>query len=155
MSLAIVLDAGPVGLLCHRRGVAPADECKQWFRSHLARGDSFFLPEIADYEVRRELLRLRKTTSVRRLDILKSTASDTFMPITSDAMLRAADLWASVRQQGRPTADPQELDADVILAAQTLLRRFAQPQVIVATTNPGHLSHFLTAADWRSVSLAR
>lgn len=33
MSFGVILDAGPLGLLCHRKGVAAADECKRWFRA--------------------------------------------------------------------------------------------------------------------------
>lgn len=88
---------------------------------------------------------------VRRLDSLRGTSDDTFLPITTDAMLLAAELWAKSRQQGHPTADPKELDADVILAAQVLARQFTQTQVIVATSNVGHLSQFVMAADWRSI----
>jgi len=61
-------------------------------------------------------------------------------------MLRAAELWAEVRRRGRPTADPQALDGDVILAAQTLSIGGR-----VATENVGHLSLFVEAADWNVV----
>ena len=104
-----------------------------------------------DYEVRRELLRLDKATSVRRLDILHGTAADTYVPLTTAAMRKAAELWAEARKLGQPTADPKELDADAILAAQVLTTRFAQTRVVVATGNVGHLSMFLTAADWRAI----
>ena len=147
MSLAVVLDAGPLGLLCHRTGVAVADQCKAWFRGHLAHGTSFYIPEIADYEVRRELLRLNKIVSVSRLDALHATATDTYLAVTTAAMRKAAELWATARQAGYPTADAKELDADVIIAAQVMTRAFTQDEVVIATTNVGHLSMFTRAAN--------
>jgi hypothetical protein len=65
-------------------------------------------------------------------------------------MRKAAELWAQVRQQGRPTADPKELDGDVILAAQTLL--LGTPDVVVATTNVGHLARYVNAKHWQEVT---
>jgi len=55
-------------------------------------------------------------------------------------MLRAAELWALARNRGTPTADPKELDGDVILAAQA-----EQVRAVVATDNVGHLSRFVQA----------
>lgn len=63
-------------------------------------------------------------------------------------MLKAAELWAKSRQQGKPTADPHALDGDVILAAQALL---LDPQAIITTTNIGHLSLFVDAHHWRDI----
>jgi len=45
-----------------------------------------------------------------------------------------------------PTADPKELDADVILAAQAL-----ESGGIVATENVGHLGRYVTAKSWREI----
>ena len=53
-------------------------------------------------------------------------------------------LWAETRRRGRPTADAQALDGDVILAAQTLAIGGR-----VATENVGHLALFVEAYDWR------
>ena len=70
----------------------------------------------------------------------------------SDSALRlAARLWAQARQAGRPTADPRELDADVLIAAQALGMGIAAPDLIIATTNVGHLSQFLPAALWTNL----
>ena len=113
----------------------------------LSRGTRVIIPEIADYETRRELLRAGKTTSVSRLDALEGTVE--YLPLTTTAMRRAAILWAEARRQGRPTADPKALDGDVILAAQVLAMDL--PEAIVATTNVAHLSNYLTAKEWREI----
>ncbi|MFI5352420.1 MAG: type II toxin-antitoxin system VapC family toxin [Candidatus Binatales bacterium] len=62
-------------------------------------------------------------------------------------MLRAAELWAQARNRGTPTADPKELDGDVILAAQA-----EQVGAIVVTDNVGHLARFVKARNWREIS---
>lgn len=106
------------------------------------------LPEIADYALRRELTRLRKTSSLLQLDVFASTLE--YLPITMVAMRLAAQFWAQARQQDFSTADPKELDGDVILAAQAIL--LGEPDVVVATTNVGHLSRFVPAKRWQDVS---
>ncbi|UQA63311.1 PIN domain-containing protein [Polyangium aurulentum] len=147
MSTAIILDAGPLAMVTHRGGVPEIDACKRWLSGLLARGARVVIPEIADYETRRELLRASKTSSVARLDALATTVE--FLPITTAAMRHAAQLWAEARQQGRPTADPKALDADVILAAQALT--LDATAVIVATTNVAHLARFVQANAWREI----
>ena len=68
MAEAVILDCGPLGMLCHPRvNRAIVD----WFRRLLLSGASVLLPEIADYEVRRELIRAKLTRSIERLDRLK------------------------------------------------------------------------------------
>ena len=64
-------------------------------------------------------------------------------------MRNAATLWASVRQEGQPTADPQALDGDVILSAQALSMGYSPNELVAATTNVGHLSRLVTAAPPR------
>jgi predicted nucleic acid-binding protein len=112
------------------------------------KGYEVVLPEIADYEVRRELLRAGKLAGIRRLDQLK--AATTYFSITTEAMLLAAQLWAEARRIGKPTADPKALDGDVILAAQARLREIQGNEVTIATTNIGHLSQFVVdVREWR------
>jgi len=70
----------------------------------------------------------------------------------SDSALRlAARLWAQARKAGRPTTDPRELDADVLIAAQALDMGIPAPDLIIATTNVGHLSPFLPADLWMNI----
>ena len=57
----------------------------------------------------------------------------------------------NARQQGRPTADAKDLDIDVILAAQALSFGPAPSDVVVTTSNPKHLSQFITAQNWNEI----
>ena len=121
----------------------------------IAAGHTFYIPEVIDYEIRRELIRAGKTQSIANLDTLKTTA--TYVKITTQAMLRAADLWATSRNAGLPTGDPKKLDIDVILAAQTLIvaESSGMPltDFVIATANIGHLSRFgVAAGEWQSVA---
>jgi predicted nucleic acid-binding protein len=126
-------------------------ECQLWLDRQIQARSIIFIPEIADYEVRRELMRAGKLRGVRQLDQLKSALE--YIPLTTEMMVKAAELWAQVRQQGLPTADPNALDGDVILAAQTLItRQQRQQEIIIATTNVGHLSRFTIAQDWQTIT---
>lgn len=95
-------------MVSHRGGVDEVDACQQWLRRLLERGRRIVIPEIADYEVRRELIRARKQPGIKRLDALE--ASLDYLPLTTAAMRRAAALWAEIRQEGLPTADSKALD---------------------------------------------
>ena len=144
MSMAIVLDTGPVGMITNPNASAVNRECYQWMESLVLQEAQVWVPEIADYEVRRELLRANKARGIARLDLLKNSIG--YLPLTTPIMLKAAELWAQARRSGTPTADPKALDCDVILAAQTLA-----VQGIVATENVGHLSRFVEARHWREI----
>jgi hypothetical protein len=74
-----------------------------------------------------------------------------YLPLTTATMIQAAELWAIARRTGQATADPKALDGDVILAAQALLVQREGHEVIVATSNVGHLARFITAADWQTI----
>jgi predicted nucleic acid-binding protein len=113
-----------------------------------AAGRRVILPEIADYEVRRELVRAKLAASVVLLDALAVQLE--YLPLTTTAMRTAAELWASARQQGQPTAADGALDADVILAAQALT--LGTTDVVVATLNVGHLSRFVPAEAWQNIA---
>jgi predicted nucleic acid-binding protein len=149
MSRVVLLDSGPLGLLSSPPGKkGQIAICSGWLVALLAGGVRVVVPEIADYEVRRELLRLQKTKSIARLDAL--AAATEYLPLTTPSMRRAAELWAQARQQGQPTAGDKTIDADVILAAQALT--LGASQFLVATTNIGHLSRFVPAELWHNIS---
>jgi predicted nucleic acid-binding protein len=143
----ILLDSGPLGMLTHRGGLPEIDACKAWLERLVAAGDRVIVPEICDYEVRRELLRMGATTSVDRLDGLAQRLE--YSGITTAVMRDAAALWAQARAEGRATADPHALDGDVILAAQT--QNLEAPNVVIATTNVAHLALLAPAAEWSAI----
>jgi predicted nucleic acid-binding protein len=140
----VLLDAGPLGMVAHPR---PSEEILTWLAELLAASVEVLGAEIADYEVRRELLRAGLVKSVHRLDQLKSSLG--FLPITSDAMLKAAQFWAEARRRGRPTAHDKTLDADAILAGQAATLSYNE--VVIATGNPRHLARFVAADHWQLI----
>jgi predicted nucleic acid-binding protein len=143
---AIALDATPLSLLCHPDPRIPVvAEINLWLEARLLAGVVVYVPEITDYEVRRELIRAGKRKSLRKLDDLIHQAA--YLPLDTATMRRAAELWAQARNRGTPTAPPEALDADVILAAQA-----ERAGAIVATENVGHLARFVTARHWRDIT---
>jgi predicted nucleic acid-binding protein len=149
MTTLVFLDSGPLGMVTNPRETPICEDCRSWLTGLEKRGLSAVVPEIADYEVRRELLRAGKVAGVRRLDQLKTMLP--YLPMTTAVMLKAAELWAEARRTGQPTADPKALDGDVILAAQAILASESGVEVVIATTNVGHLVRFVAAKDWQGI----
>ncbi|MEM7351263.1 MAG: PIN domain-containing protein [Acidobacteriota bacterium] len=146
MSRIVLLDAGPIGLVTNPKRSEMALACAQWLQSSIAQNTRIVVPEIADYEVRRELLRARKTKGLAKLDSLIEILD--YLPLTTEVMRRAASLWAKARQQGQPTAGDKTIDADVILAAQAAS---LGDSAVIATTNVGHLKRFVSAELWQDL----
>ena len=144
----VLLDAGPLGLVSNpklsREGVA----CTRWLHSLLAARVRVIVPEIADYEIRRELLRANKVHGLAQLDAISGMLE--YLPINTIAMRQAAELWGQARQQGQPTANDKSIDADMILCAQA--RALGATDFVIATTNVGHLSRWVPANLWSAIT---
>ena len=150
--MIILLDSGPVGLLAHSRSTeSPARECNEWARRLLQVGHRLIVPEIIDYEVRRELIRLGNQRALLRLNQLPITLG--FHEVSPEVLRRAAYFWAEARRSGKPTAHPHSLDIDMILAGHAATAGVQHPleQVLIATTNVQHLRHFADALEWASI----
>ncbi|AFZ07682.1 hypothetical protein Osc7112_3300 [Oscillatoria nigro-viridis PCC 7112] len=52
--MIVLLDSVPLGILTNPKGSPVTVECQLWVESLLFKGYRMILPEIADYEVRRE-----------------------------------------------------------------------------------------------------
>jgi predicted nucleic acid-binding protein len=148
MTTILLLDASILGAVTNpKTNNISVRDCQSWFDQCLEKSTIFVLPEIADYEIRRELIRANKINGINRLDQLKSILQ--YQPIDTQTMILAAQLWAESRQRGTPTCDPRELDGDVILAAQAKQLEALGYEIIIVTTNIGHLSQFVTAKLWQ------
>jgi predicted nucleic acid-binding protein len=144
----VVLDSSPLGLLVAPRRIPLAAACQTWVAGLLAAGHRVFRPEIADYEIRRELLRLRAGQRVVRLDGFRSRFE--YAPITTPVMDRAAELWAHARHTGQPTAPDERIDIDMILVAQAEV--LGLPNTVIATANTNHIPRFHPAELWSAIT---
>ncbi|MFN8513701.1 MAG: hypothetical protein U0232_21165 [Thermomicrobiales bacterium] len=150
MIRAVFLDSGPLGLVTNPRLSPQVLACSEWLQTLSDVGIRIVIPEIADYEVRCELLRAGRLRGIARLRTLITLSE--YLPLTTEAMRQAAECWAQARRQGQPTASDQSLDGDMILAGQVLTCGMLLGEIIVATTNTRHLSRFVPAADWPTIT---
>jgi len=143
---AVILDSSPLGLLSNPSGTPQPVACRAWAKDLIAAGRRIIIPEVADYEVRRELIRTKSTRALAILDSLCATYD--YLPITTLAMRLAADMWAQARNAGLATSHAHALDGDVILAAQAVALNVA---CVVATENPAHLTRYVPAELWSNI----
>lgn len=148
MSRVIILDTGPLGLLTNPKKTPESRAITRWALDMMAAGHRLVVPAIADYEVRRELERAGQRKGLAQLDAFNAARADRYLTLTDSALRLAAKLWAQARNAGTPTADPKELDCDVLIAAQALTMGISSSELVIATTNVGHLSRFVTADLW-------
>lgn len=150
MNRVILLDAGVLGQLAHPR---PNGDLVRWTVACLRGGAVVAFSEVTDYELRRSFLLANLAPSLARLD---ACAHDyEYLPLSTEVMLRAAQVWADARRMGRPLAHPHRLDADAILIAQALLLIDDGEQVAIATENVKHLSLFAPAQLWHTIPTER
>jgi toxin FitB len=149
MSTIILLDTGPLGFVTYPGASKDHTECSEWLESKLLAGVDVRIPEIADYEARRGMLRVKQYDGVRRLDNLKAVIG--YVPLTTETMLRAAEFWADMRNWGYNPADDRALDGDMILAAQAAVLASRGDTVVIATTNVKHLDQLVTVKKWREL----
>lgn len=152
MARFIPLDAGVVGLLCSSPMLPEVAACKGWLYGMASAGATIVIPDVTDYEVRREQVRLGAAAKLGRLDRLRSTFRAA--EVTPAAWLKASEFWALVRRAGLPTAHPEALDGDAILAAVAVTLVGDGDTATIATTNVGHLARFpgVDARAWDQIT---
>lgn len=150
MTRTILLDTGVIGLLVSRPNLPRVAAGIAWLNRLRVR-DTIVIADIIEYELRRELYRLNASAKLVRLDYLLNQLRR--VEVSHDAWIKAAEFWATVRRSGRPTASPDALDSDAILAG--VAAPIGPPAgVVVATTNVRHLARFpgIMALTWDQIS---
>jgi predicted nucleic acid-binding protein len=135
MSLTVFLDAGPLSLITNPKSTSETVSAAQWVIAMRTAGHRFVVPAIADYEVRRERIGAGKLRSVIKLDTFNAASPDRFLSVTDSALILAAQFWAQSRNAGATIADPKELNADVLIAAQAIHTGIARDSFVIATSN--------------------
>lgn len=158
--MIVILDSGVLSLLASpikdNSEIESTEiyQCTEWLYSLLAKGVYVVTSEICDYEVRREFIRI-KSEGLKTLDELRDIFD--FLPIQTNIMKKAAELWAEARQNHTPTADDKNIDADMIILAQwkILTQEFPGQGVYIATKNLKHLVIFAgeNAQQWEQITL--
>ncbi|BDI29833.1 hypothetical protein CCAX7_18840 [Capsulimonas corticalis] len=156
MPRLIVLDTFPLSSVAKRepqRDAAPTllDQCQQWIKDCIRAGSEVAAPAITYYETLRELERLNATSQIARLRAFCNATPDRYLPLSDAHLNLAAKLWAQSRNAGLPTSSPEALDGDVILATQVLSIATLNTEIVVATTNVGHLSQFVPVTLWTDI----
>jgi predicted nucleic acid-binding protein len=145
--MKVLLDTGVLGLVTHPRadGGRP---CVEWMRDLIAADVKFVIPQICDYELRREYVLQGSSRALTKLDDLLTVLE--FACVDSPIWRAAADMWARCRREGSPLASSEALDGDVILIATTI-KVARTDQTVVATTNVKHLEKFVDARQWADI----
>ncbi len=156
--MIVILDSGVLSLLASPiRETSEAEDseiyrCREWFDSLLAKAVYIVTSDISDYEVRRELIRIQ-SQGLEILDNLRNTID--FLPLTTEVMIKAAELWANARQNHISTADDKNIDADMIITAQWMIlqNEFPGRRVLIATKNLRHMKIFAqdNALEWINI----
>jgi predicted nucleic acid-binding protein len=109
MSRIIFIDSGPLGFALTPTANAEHFRCSQWLETLIFQGEQIAIAEIVDYECRRGWLRHDNLPALQKLDQAK--AGLIYVPISTEAMLQAAEFWAAARKGGYATTTDQRLDA--------------------------------------------
>jgi predicted nucleic acid-binding protein len=126
-------------------------QCREWLYQLLSKGAYVIASDICDYELRRELIRI-KSKSVPKLDRLRDLIE--FKPVTFAVLEKAAELWAEARYLSQSNKIKENIDVDCILAAQWCLLKEQSPgrEVIIATKNIKDFERVTDCEVWQNIT---
>lgn len=106
---------------------------------YLARHKRFTISDITRYEVLKGLKAKKADKQVRLFN--RFCAASIVLPITDDVIVKAADIYASLKQTGSLISD-----ADILVAAIALVNN-----LVLVTNNTNHFSRIkgLKLANWK------
>jgi hypothetical protein len=159
--MIVFLDTNILGLISNANtSFEECQQCEKWFITLSIRGVRFVTSDICDYEVRRGLISSsirsgKPSPGINLLNSLKTDGFLEFLPVSTEVLDLAANLWAKASVDGQTTRDDKNIDVDIIISAQyqILKERYPGQRVVVATTNLKHLSRFCDAARWQDINL--
>ena len=154
--MIVFLDPNILGLLANPNKLPKAIKCRAWFERLSARGVYFVSSELCYYELKRSLVlavkKGRNPQGLNKLIFLRNLID--FLSVTESVADMAAEIWAEARIKGTPTAEEENIDVDMIVAAHwhLLTDEFPGRYIVIATTNVRHLSLFAEAEEWQNLS---
>lgn len=154
MSRLIVIDSGLLGLLTNPRRTPEVVACDRWLRNVLDGGARVVVPDVADYEIRRELLPVRKMKGGHPMGMFDNLRVDSPLPdaeyqdrtfqtkslecslsdytITHDGRLVLRQVeWEETPEQERPYYGTEEWERGGIVRFFGLLREKSAQNVIL------------------------
>ncbi len=151
MNKVVLLDACTLGMVSNPNDSQDNRRCQEWAMDLHRKGTSVCIPEIADYEIRRELIRANKAVGLAELERIIGIYR--YLPLCTNAMRLAAQFWSDARTiLGKMAAADPRLDADMIVCAQArVLQMEENVEVVVATSNVRHLVSFVNASEWYEI----
>lgn len=155
MSRVAVIDSGPLGEIIKRH---PSADTIRWIEFINENKIALRIPEIIDYETRRELIlqglkgNIESYKSISNLTKYRQT--NRLIPLEPSITLTdACELWADLRFNSQPTADRKNIDVDVILVTQALSMKKDFDEIIIVTGNLSDLRRFshlgIKIWDWK------
>jgi len=155
MNRVAVIDSGLLGEIIKRH---PSADVTRWIEFMVENEIVLRIPEIIDYEIRRELiLQDLKGNSEARKSLSKLNRyrqTNRLIPLEpSITFTDACELWANLRFNSQPTADIKNIDVDVILVTQALSIKKDFDEIIIVTGNLSDLRRFshlgIKIWDWK------
>lgn len=158
--MIVILDSNILALLVttldeklseDEKFLTESKQCREWLYRLLSKGAYVIASDICDYELRRELIRI-KSKSVLKLDRLRDLIE--FQEVTFAVLENAAELWAEARYMSQSNKVKENIDVDCILAAQWCLLKEQYPgrQVIIATKNIKDFQRVTDCDIWQNIT---
>lgn len=150
-----LIDSGPLGDIIKPH---PSADVVRWVHFVKENKIALRVPEIIDYELRRELIlqglkgNSDSYKSIGNLNKYRRTKR--FIPLEPSVTLTdACDIWANLRNNNQGTADIKNIDVDVILVTQALSMKKDFEEIIVITGNLSDIRRFchlgIRVWDWK------
>lgn len=151
----VMLDSNPLSLISNPRNKGEPFKCRNRIQQLVSNNIPVIVPEIIDYELRRKLIYDKRKESIERLDRLAQEMGIIYAPITTEVMRKASALWGWARATGQSTAHENQIDIDVILAAQSIILAMeTEEYVIIATPNIKDLRRYsIDAQEWNNITV--